>query len=112
MDWGRQWGQGSFYRRNFRPALDRAELGDVWFHDLRHTWASMLLADGVEPYKVSRWMGHTSITTTNTIYSHLDPSDHSVETARMQAYLSVSSAPGSSSSISTPSGVTVTPASA
>lgn len=87
LDWDRQWDQGSFYPRYFRPALDRAELGDVRFHDLRHTFASMLLAAGVEPYKVSRWMGHASITTTDTIYSHLYPSDHSVETARMQAYL-------------------------
>lgn len=63
------------------------ELGDVRFHDLRHTFASMTLAAGVEPYKVSRWLGHASITTTDGIYAHLYPSDHSVETARMKAYL-------------------------
>lgn len=87
LDYDKPFDQGTFYRWFYKPALDRAELGDVRFHDLRHTFASMTLAAGVEPYKVSRWLGHASITTTDGIYAHLYPSDHSIETARMQAYL-------------------------
>ena len=36
------------------------------FHDLRHTFASTALAEGVPISEVSRWLGHKSITTTST----------------------------------------------
>lgn len=45
------------------------------FHDLRHTYASLMLAAGFKPYEVSRWMGHASVSTTATIYGHLYPTD-------------------------------------
>lgn len=37
------------------------------FHDLRHTYASLMLAAGFKPYEVSRWMGHASVSTTDGI---------------------------------------------
>lgn len=51
------------------------ELGrKVHPHMLRHTFASLLAGNGVSLYKVSKWMGHTSITTTE-VYAHLCPLD-------------------------------------
>ncbi|MCR6711942.1 MAG: hypothetical protein NVV57_04250 [Demequina sp.] len=41
------------------------------FRDIRHTYASPMLSVGSAPYEVSRWMGHASLVTTDTIYSHL-----------------------------------------
>jgi integrase len=43
------------------------------FHDLRHTFASTALAEGVPISEVSRWLGHKSITTTVNLYGHLVP---------------------------------------
>lgn len=45
------------------------------FHDLRHTYASLSLAAGVPLYKVSRRMGHSSISVTHDFYGHLDHND-------------------------------------
>ncbi|MBX6384218.1 MAG: tyrosine-type recombinase/integrase [Microbispora sp.] len=48
-------------------------LPDTTFHDLRHTFASTALAEGVPISEVSRWLGHESITTTVDLYGHLVP---------------------------------------
>jgi len=45
----------------------------IRFHDLRHTFASMLLKKGVHPKVVQELLGHASITTTMDTYSHLLP---------------------------------------
>lgn len=42
-------------------------------HDLRHSWASWMLAAGVPIIEVSRRLGHESIKTTVDIYGHLTP---------------------------------------
>ena len=41
------------------------------FHDLRHTYASLLIAQGVDVAYVSRQLGHANITTTLNTYTHL-----------------------------------------
>jgi integrase len=43
------------------------------FHQLRHSFASGLLAAGVPIFKVSRWLGHASIQLTADAYGHLIP---------------------------------------
>jgi integrase len=50
------------------------EDAEVTPHTLRHTCASRLVMSGVSLYEVARWLGHTSISTTQ-IYAHLAP-DH------------------------------------
>lgn len=55
-------------------------------HDLHHTYASLMLAAGIPPYKLGRWMGHASLVTTDTVYSHLYPSDYAVEIAAYEAF--------------------------
>lgn len=49
---------------------------NLTFHALRHTYASLCVAAGIPPVEISRFMGHSKVTTTLTIYSHLFPSDH------------------------------------
>ena len=61
----------SFYAAWHR-AREKAELPDVRFHDLRHTFASMLINQGVSLYEVQRLLGHHHITMTER-YSHLLP---------------------------------------
>lgn len=60
-------------RRHFRPAADRVGIpAEARPHDLRHTFASWLVQDGVPLREVQRLMGHKSITTTER-YAHLAP---------------------------------------
>ncbi|MET4781241.1 tyrosine-type recombinase/integrase [Glaciihabitans sp. UYNi722] len=88
VDYSRVLDVGSFRRNYFRPALRALGLQEMRVHDLRHTAASLWLAAGFEPYKVSRWLGHASITTTDTIYAHLYPSDYSQHVAQFSEYVS------------------------
>lgn len=86
VDYDRVWDVATFRRNYFKPALTRAELPAIRVHDLRHTAASLWLAAGFPPYQVSRWLGHASIVTTDTIYSHLYPTDYVQHIARFEAY--------------------------
>jgi integrase len=60
-------------KRRFLPALERAELPRIRFHDLRHTYASLLIAAGEHPKYIQSQLGHASITTTLDRYGHLLP---------------------------------------
>lgn len=87
LDYARTFDHQSFYRWYYKPALRAAGLPNIRFHDLRHTAASVWLAAGREPYKVSRWLGHASLATTDTIYSHLYPSDYAEDVAALDAFV-------------------------
>ena len=56
----------------FKPALKAAGISDFKWHDLRHTFASWLVQDGVPLDRVSKLLGHKSLTMT-TRYAHLAP---------------------------------------
>ncbi len=58
-------------KRRFFPALDRAGLHRIRFHDLRHTYASLLIDQGEHPKYIQVQMGHSSIKITMDIYGHL-----------------------------------------
>ncbi len=60
-------------RHYFRPLLKKAGLPPIRFHDLRHTTATLMLAQGVHPKVVSEMLGHTTIGITLDIYSHVLP---------------------------------------
>lgn len=60
-----------------RTSLDQPDKPRFRFHDLRHTYASLLIAQGVNVAFVSRQLGHASITTTLNVYTHLfDHAEH------------------------------------
>lgn len=60
-------------KRRFLPSLNRAGIDKIRFHDLRHTYASLLLANGVQMKYVQKQLGHSSITMTMDLYTHLLP---------------------------------------
>lgn len=57
----------------FLPLLRRAGLPRVRFHDLRHTAATLMLGRGVHPKIVSEVLGHSTISITLDLYSHVTP---------------------------------------
>ncbi|MGM9523834.1 MAG: site-specific integrase [Faecousia sp.] len=57
---------------NFSKLLERHKLRHIRFHDLRHSCASLLLANDVPMKQIQEWLGHSDISTTANIYSHLD----------------------------------------
>ena len=60
-------------RREFLPALDRAGLRRIRFHDLRHTYASLLISQGENIKFIQSQLGHASAKTTLDRYGHLMP---------------------------------------
>lgn len=87
VDYDRVLDVGSFRRIYFRPVLRALGLKEMRVHDLRHTAASLWLAAGFEPWEVSRWLGHASITTTDTIYAHLYPSGYTRHIEKFSAFV-------------------------
>ena len=55
----------------FKELLARLGLPDLVFHELRHTCASLLLAQGVDPRAVMEILGHSQLSTTTDVYSHV-----------------------------------------
>jgi integrase len=62
-------------RKRFKLAVARAELRDVRFHDLRHTFGTRMAAAGVPMRTLQEWMGHRDFKTT-LIYADYSPSAH------------------------------------
>jgi integrase len=57
--------------RHFKQTLKQAGLPDIRFHDLRHSCASFLAAQEVHPAVAQKILGHTRISTTLEIYTHV-----------------------------------------
>ncbi|MBO5454798.1 MAG: tyrosine-type recombinase/integrase [Clostridia bacterium] len=57
---------------HFKVVLKEHGLKSVRFHDLRHSCASLLLANGVPMKMIQDWLGHSDMGTTANIYSHID----------------------------------------
>ena len=60
--------------RHFKPLLKRAGLPSIRWRDLRHTYATLLLARGTHPTYVQKSLGHASVQLTLDRYSHWMPS--------------------------------------
>ena len=63
----------NFSERVFKPLLRQAGLRRIRFHDLRHTFGSLLIQTGAPLAYVRDQMGHSSIQVTVDIYGHLIP---------------------------------------
>ena len=61
-----------FITEHFRQLLKKHKLKKIHFHDLRHSCASVLLAQSVSMKQIQEWLGHSDMSTTANIYSHLD----------------------------------------
>ncbi len=57
---------------HFQTFLAQNGLPKIRFHELRHSCASLLLACGVNMKEIQEWLGHSAISTTADIYSHLN----------------------------------------
>jgi integrase len=69
--------------RGFHPALKRAGIRRIRFHDLRHTFASLMISNGEDIVRVSRLMGHATASFTLNVYSHMLPREHDASGDRL-----------------------------
>ena len=64
----------SYITTHFSDLLKKHDLRHIRFHDLRHTFASILIGHEVPLINVSSFLGHSDLSTTANIYAHLDRS--------------------------------------
>lgn len=57
---------------HFANVIKKYKLKKIRFHDLRHSCASLLLANGVPMKAIQEWLGHSTFHVTADFYSHLD----------------------------------------
>jgi integrase len=69
---------GSALRRRFKRARDSAGLRPLRFHDLRHTYGSLLAAAGIDLVSIQAVMGHSALSTTSR-YLHARPASEQAE---------------------------------
>jgi integrase len=74
-------------RREFHRTLSRADLPAIRLHDMRHTYASLLIHQGESPKFIQAQLGHSSIETTFDLYGHLFPEAYEGAANRLQAAL-------------------------
>jgi integrase len=70
-------GGGPVNPRSFSPTFDRlverAGVRRIRMHDVRHTYASLALRNGMYPLELSERLGHTTVSITMDVYAHLIP---------------------------------------
>lgn len=85
---GRPLEASNLLRRSFVPLLTRSRVPRLRFHDLRHTAATLMLGRGIHPKIVSEMLGHSQISVTLDLYSHVTPTMQRDATAALDAVLS------------------------
>ena len=61
-----------YVTESFPKLLKAKGMRQIRHHDLRHSCASLLLANGVPMKQIQEWLGHSDFSTTANIYAHLD----------------------------------------
>ena len=61
-----------YVTEQFPKLLEANGFRHIRFHDLRHSCASLMLANGVPMKQIQEWLGHSDFSTTANIYAHLD----------------------------------------
>ena len=79
--------EGPTATHRFQRALKAAGLPRFRFHDLRHTCATLLLAQGVAPRLIMEILGHSQIAVTMNLYAHVLPTMQVEVAAKMDAVL-------------------------
>ncbi len=77
--------EGTNVLRSLQRTLAAAGLPRIRFHDLRHSCASLLFAQGVEPKTVQTILGHSRIGTTLDVYTHIAASERAVSSVLRDA---------------------------
>lgn len=62
----------NYITQHFALVLRKNGLRHIRYHDLRHSCATLLLANGVSMKEVQEWLGHSDYSTTANIYAHLE----------------------------------------
>jgi integrase len=75
---------GNMMQRHFLPALEKAKMPVMRFHDLRHTYASLLIEQGENLKYIQTQMGHSSPTVTLNVYAHLMKPTNQEAAARLE----------------------------
>ena len=70
---GKRWDERNL-RRSWYRCLEKAEIRKIRFHDLRHSFVSLLIEHGAHPKYIQEQAGHSSIQVTMDTYGHLFPS--------------------------------------
>ncbi|MGC6589189.1 tyrosine-type recombinase/integrase [Paenibacillus sp. Dod16] len=76
-----------YITQNFTRTLKKKGLRHIRYHDLRHSCASLLLANGVSMKEIQEWLGHSNYSTTANIYSHLEYSSKVSSASTMSGVL-------------------------
>jgi integrase len=84
--------RGPIHERNlvqrfFKPLIERASLPDIRLYDLRHTFATLALREGVPARLVSEQLGHASVAFTLEVYGHVLEETRSVAAERLSQLL-------------------------
>ena len=74
-------------RKRALTAWRRADLDPIGLHECRHTFASFLIAAGVNAKAITAYLGHASIQTTFDLYGHLMPGNEGEAVTLVDAYL-------------------------
>ena len=61
-----------YVTESFPKLLKAKGMRQIRYHDLRHSCASLLLANGVPMKQIQEWLGHSDFGATANIYAHLD----------------------------------------
>jgi integrase len=69
-------------------AWEKAKLRRITFHECRHSFASLMIAAGVNAKALSTYMGHANISITLDRYGHLLPGNEEEAAGLLEAYLS------------------------
>ena len=74
--------------RHFHETLDQLGIEQMTFHSLLHLSASLLLKAGVNPKVVQERLGHSTISITLDMYSHVLPGLQEEAAEKMNNFLS------------------------
>jgi integrase len=82
---GKPIGKNELLKHHFNPALKRASLPRMRFHDLRHTFASLLIEQGENTKYIQTQLGHSSPTVTLNVYAHLMNTENQKSASKLES---------------------------
>lgn len=89
LTYDRRFDPKGFYRYAFKPAARAIGMPDLKLHELRHTFAPLVLASGAfDMFRLSRLTRHASVSITDKVHSHLRKKDYSAHRAMLPAFVS------------------------